>query len=110
MVVAMVGIVSTPLLWLLDGPDTSQVAAACVQAAVAIVSLAWALVQHPSPAQGPVDVAASTGKAEASGGGSAGTGVRRHGGEASGSATAERTGDARADGAGSQASTGVEYT
>ncbi|MFB7176856.1 hypothetical protein ACFCYI_04000 [Streptomyces sp. NPDC056257] len=111
-VAAVAGIVLTPLLWLQNGPDTGQLVGASVQAAVAIAALVWALFQQPSTGQGPgpVDVAVDTGKAEATSGGSASTGVRRPAGEGSGSATAERTGDATADGNGSRASTGVDYS
>lgn len=111
-VAAVAGIVSTPLFWLLNSPDTGQLVGASVQAAVAIAALVWALFQQPPTGQapGPVDVAASTGKATSTGGGSAGTGVRRPAGAGSGSATAERTGDASADGAGSSASTGIDYS
>jgi hypothetical protein len=59
---------------------------------------------------GPGDVAADTGHARATAGGRASTGVVRPGGAGSGSATAERTGDATADGTGSRASTGVDYS
>lgn len=58
---------------------------------------------------GPVDVARYTGTAKASGGGSASTGIVRPGGAGEGSATAENTGYATAEGAGSRAITGVEY-
>ncbi|MFI8829320.1 hypothetical protein [Streptomyces sp. NPDC053431] len=111
-VVAVAGTVSTPLVWLLNSPDTGQLVGASVQAAVGIAALVWALFQQPSTgqAQGPVDRAAETGKAEATNGGSASSGVRRPGGTGSGSATAERTGDATADGTGSRASTGVDYS
>jgi hypothetical protein len=111
-VVALAGIVSTPLFWLLNSPDTGQLVGASAQGAVAIGALVWALFQLPSTgqAQGPVDVAVATGKAEATGGGRAGTGVRRPAGAGSGSATAERTGDATADGTGSSASTGIDYS
>jgi hypothetical protein len=61
-------------------------------------------------AAGPVDIARYTGTAKASGGGSASTGVVRPGGSGDGSATAEHTGDATADGDGSKASTGVDYS
>ncbi|MGW2464482.1 hypothetical protein ACWC2M_36710 [Streptomyces sp. NPDC001761] len=61
-------------------------------------------------AAGPVDIARYTGAANASGGGSASTGVVRPGGAGGGSATAEHTGDATADGTGSKASTGVDYS
>ncbi|MGW7637451.1 hypothetical protein [Streptomyces decoyicus] len=60
----MAGIVSTPLVWLLEG----------------------------------------------TGGGAAHTGVRRPGGAGTESAKAERTGDATADGPGSSAVTGIDYT
>lgn len=61
-------------------------------------------------AVGPVDFARYTGVAKATGGGSASTGVVRPGGAGLGSATAESTGDATADGVGSKASTGVDYS
>lgn len=61
-------------------------------------------------AAGPVDTAVDTGSAQATGGGTASTGVVRPGGGGSGSATAQRTGDAVADGAGSRASTGVDHS
>ncbi|WKV76527.1 hypothetical protein AW27_033750 (plasmid) [Streptomyces sp. PCS3-D2] len=110
--VAVAGIVSTPLLWLLNSPDTGQLVGASVQATVAIAALVWALFQQPflGRGQGLVDMAVGSGKAEVIGGGRARTGVRRPAGEGSGSATAERTGNARAEGPGSEASTGVEYT
>ncbi|UQW99194.1 hypothetical protein [Streptomyces sp. RerS4] len=113
-VAAVAGIVSTPLFWLLNSPDTGQLVGASVQAAVAIGALVWALFQHPAtgsaPAPGLVDVAVDTGKAEATGGGSANAGVRRPGGAGSGSATAERTGEATADGTGSSANSGIDYS
>ena len=49
-VAAAAGIVSTPLLWLLDSPDTGQLVGATVQAATGIAALVWALLQRP-PAQ-----------------------------------------------------------
>jgi hypothetical protein len=110
-VAAVAGIVSTPLFWLLDSPDTGQLVGASVQAATGVVALVWALIQRQSaPAPGPADVAVDTGTAEATGGGAAHTGVRRPGGTGTGSAKAERTGDATADGPGSSAGTGVDYT
>lgn len=65
---------STPLIWLLDGPDGGQLVGASVQAAVGIVALVWALFQHPSPATGPRDSVSRTGKATR--GGVAGTAGR----------------------------------
>ncbi|MFZ3467660.1 hypothetical protein ACODT3_39100 [Streptomyces sp. 4.24] len=111
-VVAVAGIVSTPLVWLLDSPDTGQMIGASVQAAVAIAALLWTLFQHPATgrARGPADTAVDTGEAEATGGAGASSGVVRPGGAGSGTATAERTGDATADGTGSRASTGVDYS
>ncbi|MER6443927.1 hypothetical protein [Streptomyces venezuelae] len=115
-VVAVAGIVSTPLFWLLDSPDTGQLVGASVQAAVAVGALAWALFQRPqtspapAPVPGPVDTVADTGKAEATGGGSANSGVLGTGGAGSGSATVERSGDSTADGAGSRANTGVDHS
>ncbi|MFE2326039.1 hypothetical protein ACFXD5_19290 [Streptomyces sp. NPDC059385] len=111
-VVAVAGVVSTPLIWLLDSPDAGQLVGASVQAAVGIAALVWALFQQPSAGQapGPADSAAETGTAEATNGGGASSGVRRPGGTGGGSATAERTGDATADGTSSRASTGVDYS
>ncbi|MER6916035.1 hypothetical protein ABT354_30545 [Streptomyces sp. NPDC000594] len=95
------GVVSTPLLWLLDGSGTGQLVGASVQAAVAVAALLWALFQRPAPS-GPTDSADRTGTA--TGGGV--TGIRRPGGRGSGSATAERTGDAR----GPDSVSGIDYT
>lgn len=107
-VVASAGIVSTPLFWLLDKPDTGQLVGASVQGATGIAALLWALFQKPAD-PGPADTAVDTGRAKASGGATARTGVKRRG-AGSGSARAERTGDATATGPGSTASTGVDYS
>lgn len=110
-VVAVLGIVSTPLFWLLDGPGAGQLAAAAVQAATAIAALVWAVLHRPAgPDRGPEDAVVDTGKAQATGGGRASTGVRRPGGAGSGSARVERTGDASAEGSGSTSTTGVDYS
>lgn len=61
-------------------------------------------------AAGPVDTAVDTGTGRATDGGKASTGVVRPKGAGSGSATARNTGDAVADGTGSRASTGVDYS
>ncbi|MFF1640634.1 hypothetical protein ACFVXA_23985 [Streptomyces sp. NPDC058246] len=113
----MAGIVSTPLFWLLNSPDTGQLVAASVQGLVAIAAFVWALMQPPAgPSRPPsansaaADRAAHTGGAEARDGGSAATGIRRAAGSEGGSAVAEHTGDATAHGPGSSASTGIEYT
>jgi hypothetical protein len=100
-VLAAVGIVSTPLIWLLNSPDAGALAGASVQAAVGIAALVWALFQHPSPA-GPTDRASRTGKA--AGGGV--TGIRRPGGRGRGAATAERTGEA----SGKNSVSGIDYS
>ncbi|MFE9796775.1 hypothetical protein [Streptomyces goshikiensis] len=100
-VLAVAGIVSTPLVWLLDGPDTGQMVGAAIQAAAGIAALVWAVFQRPTRT-GPTDHAVETGEAEDGGV----TGIRRRGGQGQGAATAERTGDARGDGSVS----GIDYT
>lgn len=57
MVVGVAGVVSTPLVWLLDSPDTGQLVGASVQAATGIAALVWALLQRPpAPAPAPTPV------------------------------------------------------
>ncbi|MEU0603987.1 hypothetical protein ABZ484_38095 [Streptomyces sp. NPDC006393] len=107
-VVAAVGIVSTPLIWLLDSPDAGQLAGASVQAAVGIAALVWALFQTPGGRTD--DTVVHSGQARASRGGRAVTGVRRPRGRGNGSAKTERTGDATADGDGSSAVSGIDYS
>ena len=107
-VVAAVAIVSTPLVWLLDSPDSGQLVGASVQAATGIAALLWALFSGPSA--GSEDVAERTGEADAADGGTAVTGVRRPGGRGSGSATAQRTGRAKATGEGSSAVSGIDLS
>ncbi|MEV0695053.1 hypothetical protein [Streptomyces sp. NPDC050388] len=109
MVVAGVLTVSTPFFWLLDNPDTGQLVAASVQGATGIAALVWALMQSPATPQ-PSVAAVDTGNAKATGGGRASTGVRRPQDAGSGPVRAERTGDATADGPGSSASTGVDFS
>ncbi|MFF4693492.1 hypothetical protein [Streptomyces sp. NPDC001307] len=108
-VVAGVLTVSTPFFWLLDNPDTGQLVAATVQGATGIAALVWALLQSSVNPQ-PGVVVVDTGKAKATGGGRAFTGVRRPQDAGSGPVQAERTGDATADGPDSSASTGVDYS
>ncbi|MFC8001096.1 hypothetical protein ACFUVQ_33665 [Streptomyces rochei] len=100
-VLAVVGVLSTPLIWLLDSPGTGQLAGATIQAAVGIAALVWALFQRPSSA-GPTDKASRTGKASRGGV----TGIRRPGGRGGGSATAERTGEA----SGTNSVSGIDYS
>ncbi|MYS87854.1 hypothetical protein [Embleya scabrispora] len=109
LVAAVVVVASTPVIWLLDGPDAGQLIGASVQAATGVAALAWAYLQG-ADARAARDSAVDTGDARATGGGEAHTGVRRRGGAGGGRASAERTGDATADGPGSSAGTGVDYT
>lgn len=103
-------IVSTPLVWLLDGPDTGELVGASIQAATGIAGLVWTMCHQAAQAAGPADMATETGTAESSLGGHAQTGVRRPGGAGNGSAHAAQTGNATAQGAGSSASTGIDYS
>ncbi|MGW1507355.1 hypothetical protein ACWCQW_55030 [Streptomyces mirabilis] len=105
---AAVGVVSTPLIWLLDSPDTGQLAGASIQAAVGIAALIWVPFQRPDNRTD--DVAVRTGRADASGGGTAVAGIKRPLGQGSGSAKAERTGNATARGNGSSAVSGIDYS
>lgn len=109
--VAVLVIVSTPLVWLLGSPDAGQLTGASVQAATGVAALVWALFQRATDGSGSRDlsVAVATGRAEVEDGGIASTGVRRPAGAPGGSARAERTGDAVARGEGSRASTGVDF-
>jgi hypothetical protein len=107
-VLAAVGVVSTPLLWLLESPNAGQLAGASIQGAVSIAALVWALFQHPENRTD--DTAVRTGQARASGGGTAVAGIKRPQGQGSGLAKAERTGDATADGDGSNAVSGIDYS
>ncbi|WP_308123152.1 hypothetical protein [Streptomyces geysiriensis] len=100
-VLAAVGVLSTPLIWLLDSPGAGQLAGATVQAAVGIAALVWALFQRP-PSAGPTDKASRTGKASRGGV----TGIRRPGARGRGSATAERTGEA----SGTNSVSGIDYS
>lgn len=109
MVVAVVLTVSTPFFWLLDSPDTGQLVAASIQGVTGIGALVWALMQSSANPQAGI-AAVDTGKAKATGGGRASTGVRRPQEAGSGPIRAERTGGATADGPGSSASTGVDYS
>lgn len=111
MLVASAGIVSTPFFWLLGDPNTGQLVAASIQGATSIAALVWTLFQQPSTsATGSRDTAVDTGKAKTTAGGKASTGVRRPHGAGSGFGRAERTGDASANGPGSSANTGIDYS
>ncbi|WP_406294365.1 hypothetical protein OG948_05880 [Embleya sp. NBC_00888] len=107
-VIAGLVIVSTPLVWLLDGPDAGQIVGASVQGATGAGALLWALLgQQPTPA-GNEEVI-NTGSAEATRGGDAQTGIRGPAGPGGGSARAEHTGRAVADGPDSSAGTGIDH-
>jgi hypothetical protein len=107
-VLAVTGVVSTPLIWLLDSSDAGQLTGASIQAAVGIAAFVRALFQRPG--NHADDAAVQTGQARASHGGSAVTGVKRPKSRGSGSAKAERTGNATATGEGSNAVSGIDYT
>ncbi|MFE5894782.1 hypothetical protein ACFQ6E_38415 [Streptomyces sp. NPDC056462] len=106
-VVAVAAMVSTPLVWLMNGPDGGQFIGASVQAAVGIVALLWAILQHPQ--RQPQDRVSQTGVAHAEDGGTAHTGIKRPGGRGRGAATARRTGKATARGRHSSAGTGIDH-
>ncbi|OPC76592.1 hypothetical protein B4N89_46860 [Embleya scabrispora] len=99
------------MVWLVDGPDTGQLVGASVQGATGVGALVWALFQKPPvPAPQPVnEEAVDTGRAEATRGGDAHSGIRGPAGPGGGSARAEHTGDAVADGPGSSAGTGIDH-
>ncbi|MEU0634192.1 hypothetical protein [Streptomyces sp. NPDC005989] len=109
-VVAVVLTASTPIFWLLDNPNTGQLVAASVQGATGIVALVWALVQSPTSNLRTGVVVADTGRAKATGGGRASTGVRRPQEAGNVPIRVERTGDATSEGPGSSASTGVDFS
>lgn len=106
--VAVVLMASTPFCWLLGNPDTGQLVGASVQSATGIAALVWALMQSADNPQ-PGFVVVDTGRARATGGGRASTGVRRPQQVGDVSVRVERTGDATSDGPGSSASTGIDF-
>ncbi|MER8073585.1 hypothetical protein ABTZ59_35695 [Streptomyces sp. NPDC094034] len=103
----MLVIVSTPVFWLFDGPDTGQLVGASVQAATGVGALVWAWIQPATEAR---DSAVRTGLAEASNGGKAHTGIRRRDAGGSEAARVQQSGNAVARGRGSSAGTGIDYT
>ncbi|QIY58339.1 hypothetical protein HEP86_32365 [Streptomyces sp. RPA4-5] len=107
--VAVAGVVSTPLFWLLNGPNTGQLVGASIQGAASIAALLWAAFAGGTPRSGARDRAERTGDAVATRGGQAVSGVIRPAG-GNGSATAQNTGAARADGAGSEGVSGTKHT
>ncbi|MGV9841921.1 hypothetical protein ACWDUB_07365 [Streptomyces fungicidicus] len=109
-VVAVVLTASTPFFWLLDDPDTGQLVAASVQGATGVAALVWALLQSSTSHSQGGFVVADTGRAEATGGGRASSGVRRPREAGNGSIRVERTGDATSDGTGSNANSGIDFS
>lgn len=96
---------STPVVWLLGDPDVGQMVGASVQAGIGIATLLMPVLWRQDRRE-PQAEAVDTGKAVASGGGSANSGVQRGGNTGGVSARAERTGDATAEGGGT-ANSGV---
>ncbi|GGM13989.1 hypothetical protein GCM10010129_67680 [Streptomyces fumigatiscleroticus] len=104
---AAAGVVSTPFVWLLNGPEAGEMAGASIQAAVGVAALVWALYQSPDRDTG--DTAVRTGRARAVNGGEANSGIRlRRTRGARWSSRVENTGEATAHGAGSKANSGIE--
>ncbi|WP_175647790.1 hypothetical protein [Streptomyces cyaneochromogenes] len=106
--VALAAVVSTPLVWLTNGPDAGQLVGAAVQAAAGISAFVWALFQHP--AERPRDEAVDTGAARAGDSGTASTGIKRPGGRGRWTAKVKKTGNSTANGPGSKASSGIDYS
>ncbi|MBB5940340.1 hypothetical protein [Streptomyces zagrosensis] len=108
---AAVAIVSTPLYWLLGGPDSGELAAASVQGTTGVIALAWSLLTSLAAtephAPGGADTATVTGRASAVNGGRAVTGVLRGRRTDAASARVEKSGDATAQGPDSVACSGV---
>lgn len=98
---------STPVVWLWGDPDTGQMVGASVQAGIGIATLLVPVLWGRDRTGGQAE-AVGTGKAVASGGGSANSGVRLGGDTEGMSARAERTGDATAEGGGT-ANSGVTH-
>jgi hypothetical protein len=106
MVLSVAGIVSTPLFWLLDGPDTGQLVGASVQAAASIAALVYAILA--APASDSRNRVLRTGSANAQDGGQAVTGIKLPNG-GGGSSTATDTGPSTATGQGSRAVSGIDH-
>ncbi|MFJ7332211.1 hypothetical protein ACIQUU_02995 [Streptomyces sp. NPDC101116] len=107
-VLAAIGVVSTPVIWLLHSPNAGELTGASIQATIGIGGFVWALLQ--SPANRLDDTAIRSGQARARRGGRAVTGIRRPQGQGNGSAKAATTGNATADGDGSSAVSGIDYS
>ncbi|MGV9311937.1 hypothetical protein ACWDR0_07040 [Streptomyces sp. NPDC003691] len=110
MAVAIMLMASTPLFWLLGSPNTGQLVAASVQGAAGVAALLWAFLQASRPAPLPDSVVTGTGNARATGGGRASTGLRRRQEARDAPTRVDRTGDATAEGPGSSANTGIDFS
>ncbi|MGI5365149.1 hypothetical protein [Streptomyces iakyrus] len=107
-VVAVLAIISTPLIWLLGSTDAGQLGGASVQAATGVAALLWAVLSGPQAA--PVrDVARRTGPAVARGGGRSISGIfKRRVGRKSAPVTVVDSGSSTAHGQGSIAVSGSD--
>ncbi|MFM9458156.1 hypothetical protein [Streptomyces europaeiscabiei] len=105
-VVAAAAIISTPLVWLLDSPNSGQLVGASVQAATGISALLWAIFSGSSAHAPAGTVVRRTGAAVARGGGRAIAGIMRRADRDAAPAIAENTGPSTAVGEGSLAVSG----
>lgn len=106
-VVGVATVVSTPLVWLMNGADGGQLTGASVQVAVGIAALVVAVFQRPQ--RQSQYRASGTGEAQAEGGGTAHTGIRASGRSSRGVVSVRRTGKATARGRNSSAGTGIDH-
>ncbi|MFE4173171.1 hypothetical protein ACFRR7_14125 [Streptomyces sp. NPDC056909] len=105
-VVALGAIVATPLVWLND-PGTGEFVGASLQAGTGVAALAWAVITGVAGGDRGAEVVGS-GTARAIGGARARTGIRLRGhGRGRGPLRVENSGNAVAEGSGSEADTGI---
>ncbi|MEU0991601.1 hypothetical protein [Streptomyces sp. NPDC005953] len=109
---AAAAIASTPLYWLLGGPDSGRLVAASVQGATGVIALVWSLFTSPgSPeprtATDAVDIVSGSGRASASDGGTAVSGGVRGSVADSIPMRVQDSGKVTAEGPGSFACSGV---
>ncbi|WP_405013963.1 hypothetical protein [Kitasatospora sp. NBC_01539] len=105
---ATAAVVSTPAVWLLDGPGPGQFVGASVQAATGVAALLWAMLRD-RPAPAAHDTVEHTGDAVAVDGGNALTGFSGPADRSTGPSVTRHTGATRAEGAGSVANSGTYY-
>lgn len=108
-IAAAAAILATPLVWLLGSRGTGEIVGASIQAGTGVATLAWALLSSGSGGQ-QRDEAVGTGEVHATNGGRAHSGLRRPGGGGTIGARVKNTGKATADGSGSNASSGIDYS